>query len=108
MLEQLLTIPAAGKLFPDEQTRGRMLNILLFGFTNMTLIIIVFLMIADKTGIMPVSGIFYFAQERMTKTRVFLASANDLLSESLREKADLVLLKPVGFKQLQMLANKFK
>jgi len=48
------------------------------------------------------------AQKRMEKTRVFIASANHLLSTSLREKADLVLLKPIGFKQLQLLANRFK
>lgn len=48
------------------------------------------------------------SQERMAKTRVFLATANHLLSESLRDKADIVLLKPIGFEQLQLLANRFK
>jgi len=48
------------------------------------------------------------AQKRLEKTRVFLATANHLLSSSLRDKADLVLLKPIGFKQLQLLANRFK
>ena len=48
------------------------------------------------------------SQERMEKTRVFLATANHMLSESLRDEADLVLLKPIGFKQLQLLANRFK
>ena len=47
------------------------------------------------------------SQERLAKTRVFLASADHLLSSALREKADLVLQKPIGFKQLQQLANKF-
>jgi len=47
-------------------------------------------------------------QESMKDTRVFLATANHLLSSSLRSKADLVLLKPIGFKQLQLLANRFK
>ncbi len=48
------------------------------------------------------------SQESMAKTRVFLATANHLLSSSLRSKADLVLLKPIGFKQLQLLAERFK
>ena len=47
------------------------------------------------------------AQETMSETRVFLATANHLLSTSLRDKADLVLLKPIGFTQLQLLANRF-
>ncbi|MCP4143388.1 MAG: response regulator [Chloroflexi bacterium] len=48
------------------------------------------------------------AIERFSDTRVFLASANHLLSKSLRDQADLVLLKPIGFRQLQLLANRFK
>ena len=46
-------------------------------------------------------------QERMENTRVFLASADHLLSSALREKADLVLQKPIGFRQLQQLVSKF-
>lgn len=48
------------------------------------------------------------SQERMKGTRVFLATANHLLSSSLRNQADLVLLKPIGFRQLQLLADRFK
>lgn len=47
------------------------------------------------------------SQERMESTRIFLASADHLLSESLREKADIVLQKPIGFTQLQQLVKKF-
>jgi two-component system repressor protein LuxO len=47
------------------------------------------------------------SQERMAKTRVFLASADHLLSGVLREKADLVLQKPVGASQLKQLVEKF-
>ena len=47
------------------------------------------------------------SQERLEKTRVFLASADHLLTEALREKADLVLQKPIGFRQLQQLVAKF-
>lgn len=47
------------------------------------------------------------AQERMENTRVFLASADHLLSSVLREKADIVLQKPIGFRQLQQLVEKF-
>ena len=47
------------------------------------------------------------SQERMEKTRVFLASADHLLTGVLREKADIVLQKPIGFSQLQQLVKKF-
>ncbi len=47
------------------------------------------------------------SQPRFAKTRVFMASADHLLTTALREKADIVLQKPIGFKQLQQLANKF-
>lgn len=47
------------------------------------------------------------SQERLAKTRVFLASADHLLSNALREKADVVLQKPIGFQQLQQLAQRF-
>ena len=41
---------------------------------------------------------------RLTKTRVILATADPIVAETLREKADLVLIKPVSFKQLRELA----
>lgn len=47
------------------------------------------------------------SQDRMEETRVFLASADHLLSSALREQADIVLQKPIGFKQLQQLVKKF-
>lgn len=50
---------------------------------------------------------FIRSKESLNATHVFLATANDQLAESLRSKADLVLLKPIGFKQLQELANRF-
>ena len=48
------------------------------------------------------------AQENLKDTRVFLATANHNLADSLCEQADLVLLKPVGYQQLQLLADRFK
>jgi len=48
------------------------------------------------------------AKESLDATRVFLATANHQLAEKLQNQADLVLLKPIGFKQLQQLANRFK
>ena len=47
------------------------------------------------------------SQDRMAKTRVFIASADHLLTSALRQKADIVLQKPIGFKQLQQLAKRF-
>ena len=44
------------------------------------------------------------ADERLTSTRVMLATADALMAESLRNKSDLVLLKPIGFNQMRDLA----
>lgn len=41
---------------------------------------------------------------RLAKTRVMVVTADALLAENLRKEADLVLLKPVSFGQLQDMA----
>ncbi len=41
---------------------------------------------------------------RLAKTRVIVATADARLAETLRKKADLVLLKPISFSQLRDLA----
>ncbi|MBN1875950.1 MAG: response regulator transcription factor [Anaerolineae bacterium] len=47
------------------------------------------------------------ADERLTETRVLLATADASMAEMLEKKADLVLLKPVSFVQLRALAARF-
>ena len=42
--------------------------------------------------------------ERLTETKVIIATADPQLAETLQDKADLVLLKPIGFSQLRDLA----
>jgi two-component system response regulator AdeR len=42
--------------------------------------------------------------DRLVDTRVIVATADARRGEELREKADLVLLKPIGFRQLRDLA----
>ncbi len=44
------------------------------------------------------------ADARLAKTRVMLATADPLMAETLRDTADLVLLKPISFNQLRDLA----
>jgi CheY-like chemotaxis protein len=44
------------------------------------------------------------ADGRLTKTRVILATADYRTAEELRDSADLVLLKPISFKQLRDLS----
>jgi len=41
-------------------------------------------------------------------SRVVLVTADALLAESLRDQADLVLLKPISFEQLQILASRLR
>jgi DNA-binding response OmpR family regulator len=59
-----------------------------------------------------VSGrdIFYKIRndERLQRTRVILATADPLMAQSLRDEADLVLLKPVNLKQLRDLAQRLR
>jgi DNA-binding response OmpR family regulator len=43
--------------------------------------------------------------ERLKKTRVIIATAHPHMAESLRDEADLVLLKPISFSQLRDLAS---
>jgi DNA-binding response OmpR family regulator len=44
------------------------------------------------------------ADERLTETKVIIATADPRLGEQLQDRADLVLLKPIGFSQLRDLA----
>ncbi len=46
------------------------------------------------------------ADERLAEIKVILATANDRLADSLREKSDLVLLKPISFSQLKQFAKR--
>ena len=54
--------------------------------------------------------ILYFIQsdERFANTRVIVASADAISADELRNSADLVLLKPVGFKQLRDMATRLR
>ncbi len=42
--------------------------------------------------------------ERLAATKVIIATADPRMAETLQDKADLVLLKPIGFSQLRDLA----
>jgi len=44
---------------------------------------------------------------RLTNVRVILATADAALANSLQSQADLVLLKPISFSQLNILASRF-
>ena len=46
--------------------------------------------------------------DRLSKTRVFLATADANMAAYLRDQAELVLLKPIGFLQLKELAERFR
>jgi two-component system response regulator RegX3 len=48
------------------------------------------------------------ADERLSETRVILATADAQLAEQLSDKADLVLLKPISIKQLYDLAMRLR
>lgn len=48
------------------------------------------------------------ADGRLVKTRVMLATADPLMAETLRDTADLVLLKPISFNQLRDLAARLR
>ena len=48
------------------------------------------------------------ADERLKETRVFLATADANMAAQLRDDAELVLLKPIGFSQLKELAERFR
>ena len=45
--------------------------------------------------------------QRLTKVNVILATADAALANSLHAEADLVLLKPISFSQLSVLASRF-
>jgi DNA-binding response OmpR family regulator len=46
--------------------------------------------------------------ERLDETRVIVATADAHRAEVLRERADLVLLKPIGYQQLRDLAKRLR
>jgi CheY-like chemotaxis protein len=48
------------------------------------------------------------SDERLKDTRVFLATADANMASQLRDQAELVLLKPIGFSQLKDLAERFR
>ncbi len=48
------------------------------------------------------------SDERLTKTRVILATADPLRAETLRAEANLVLIKPVSFSQLHDMAKRLR
>jgi len=48
------------------------------------------------------------ADVRLDDTRVFLATADANMAAQLRDQAELVLLKPIGFSQLKDLAERFR
>lgn len=48
------------------------------------------------------------ADERLKEARVFLATADANMASQLRDQAELVLLKPIGFSQLKELAERFR
>jgi len=48
------------------------------------------------------------SDERLTKARVFLATADANMASQLRDQAELVLLKPISVLQLRDLAERFR
>ena len=48
------------------------------------------------------------ADERLTKTRVILATADALLGDYYNKQADLVLVKPISFSQLRDLTARYR
>lgn len=48
------------------------------------------------------------SDERLDESRVFLATADANMATQLRDQAELVLLKPIGFSQLKELAERFR
>jgi len=48
------------------------------------------------------------AEPRLAKTRVIVATADERLAETLREEADLVLVKPISFSQLRDLSARLR
>ena len=48
------------------------------------------------------------SDERLKNTRVFLATADANMASHLKDQAELVLLKPIGYSQLKELAERFR
>ena len=47
------------------------------------------------------------SDERFADTRIIVTTADPLLADTLRDRIDLVLIKPVSYRQLQQLAERF-
>ncbi len=47
------------------------------------------------------------ANERLAKTHIIIATADSVLADTLRTEVDLVLIKPISFRQLRDLAIRF-
>lgn len=48
------------------------------------------------------------SDKRLKNSRVFLATADANMASHLRDQAEIVLLKPIGFSQLKDLAERFR
>ena len=48
------------------------------------------------------------SDERLSNSHVFLATADANMAAQLRDQAEIVLLKPIGFSQLRELAERFR
>ena len=48
------------------------------------------------------------ANERMANTYVIVATADPVMAETVREEANVVLIKPVSFRQLRDMATRFR
>jgi CheY-like chemotaxis protein len=48
------------------------------------------------------------SDDRLSNTRVFLATADANMAVQLRDQAEIALLKPIGFSQLRELAERFR
>jgi two-component system response regulator BaeR len=51
---------------------------------------------------------FIRAEKRLANTQVIIATADPSMADTLHDKADLVLLKPISFSQLRDLAKRLK
>ncbi len=50
---------------------------------------------------------FIRLDQRLAETKVIITTADERRGDELRDKADLVLIKPIGFRQLRDLAYRF-
>jgi signal transduction histidine kinase len=61
MLKHIFETNPLENISANLQMRSKMLNILLVGFAGMNVVVLLFLVIADKSGFMQTENIFYFA-----------------------------------------------